>query len=112
MSKYFPPYCNVEDIVQIIDKVFKLDQQIQELMLQREQCNKALLEKIGHKDVYTMSENELYEHCRAHGLSDADCKIAFFIIHERLKGKELYDAIGYSERQAKRKRAVILNIIK
>jgi len=77
-----------------------------------EKHNKELLEKISHKDIYAMSEDELYEYCRAQGLSDADCKIAYFIVYERLKGKELYDAIGYSERQTKRKRTEILNKIK
>ena len=71
-----------------------------------------LLAQISHKDIYTMSEQELYEHCRSRGLSDVDCKIAYYVVYERLKGQELYDAINYSERQAKRKRAQILGIIK
>ena len=84
-------------------------------MLEVKRLNKyieELLEKINHKDIYAMSEDELYEHCRSRGLSDADCKIAYFVVYERLKGKELYDAIGYSERQTKRKRADILKTIK
>ena len=59
-----------------------------------------------------MNEDELYEHCRNCGLSDEDCKIAYFIVIERLKGKELYEAINYSERQTKRKRKKILDTIK
>ena len=71
-----------------------------------------LLEAIAHKDIYAMSEQELYEHCRSRGLSEEDCRIAYFIVIERLKGRELYDAIGYSERQSKRKRTKILDTIK
>lgn len=70
-----------------------------------------LLNKIMHKSIFAMNEEELYEHCRSRGLSDADCKIAYFVIIERLKGKELYAAISYSERQAKRKRKQILDTI-
>lgn len=73
---------------------------------------KELLDKIMHKDIFAMSEDELYEHCRSRSLSDEDCKIAYFMIIERLKGKELYEAIGYSERQTKRKRKKILETIK
>lgn len=72
---------------------------------------KELLDKIMHKSIFAMSEDELYAHCRSRGLDDADCKIAYFMIIERLKGKELYEAIGYSERQTKRKRKKILETI-
>ena len=71
-----------------------------------------LVAKLNHKDIYAMNEDELYEHCRKCGLSDVDCKIAYFIVIERLKGKELYQAINYSERQTKRKRKEILDKIK
>lgn len=71
-----------------------------------------LLSNIGHKDIWAMSDTELYEHCRSCGLSEEDCKIAYFIVIERLKGKELYKTIGYSERQTIRKRKDILKIIK
>lgn len=73
---------------------------------------RELLDKIMHKDIFAMNEDELYEHCRNRGLSEEDCKIAYFIIIERLKGKELYAAINYSERQTKRKRKQILDTIK
>lgn len=71
-----------------------------------------LLAKINHKNIYSMNEQELYDHCRKCGLSDVECKIAYYIIIERLKGKELYEAIGYSEAQSKRKRKQILKTIK
>ena len=67
--------------------------------------------KLNHKDIYAMNETELYEHCRNCGLDDVECKIAYYVVIERLKGKELYDAIGYSQAQAKRKRKKILDII-
>lgn len=68
--------------------------------------------KLNHKDIYAMNEDELYEHCRNCGLSEEECKIAYFVVIERLKGKELYNAINYSERQTKRKRKDILDKIK
>lgn len=74
--------------------------------------NKELTKRLNHKDIYSMNEEELYEHCRKCGLSEEDCKIAYFVVIERLKGKELYETINYSERQAKRKRKKILDTIK
>ena len=70
------------------------------------------INKLNHKDIYAMNKQELYEHCRNCGLDDIECKIAYYVVVERLKGKELYEAIGYSEAQAKRKRKKILNSIK
>ena len=86
-----------------------------DLLLQVNKLNKdieRLIEKISHKDKYAMNETELYEHCRNCGLDDVECKIAYYVIIERLKGKDLYEAIGYSEAQAKRKRKNILERIK
>lgn len=71
-----------------------------------------LIASVSHKDIYAMTKYELYEHCRSCGLDDADCKIAELVIIERLKGQALYYAIGYSERQSKRKRQEILSKIK
>ena len=90
-----------QDRVDLIVEVKKLNKYVDEL-----------LERLSHKDIYAMNEEELYEHCRNCGLSDVDCKIAYFIVIERLKGKELYQAINYSERQTKRKRKEILDKIK
>lgn len=72
----------------------------------------VLLNKIKHKNIYAMNKDELYEHCRNCGLDDVECKIAYLVVIERLKGKELYEAIGYSERQTIHKRTKILNTIK
>lgn len=90
----------------------------QDLMDAKKQVKKlnneiaVLLNKIKHKDIYSMNKEELYEHCRNCGLDDVECKIAYLVVIERLKGKELYEAIGYSERQTIRKRTKILNTIK
>ena len=70
-----------------------------------------LVRSIAHKDIYAMSEDELYEHCRNCGLDEEDCKIAYFVVIERLKGKELYDALPYSQATIKRKRIRILKTI-
>ena len=70
-----------------------------------------LLYNISHKNIYAMNNEELYQHCRNCGLDDADCKIAYYVVIERLKGKELYEAINYSEAQSKRKRTKILKLI-
>lgn len=71
-----------------------------------------LLDKLNHKDIYTMTDDELYKHCRSCGLSEEECRIAHFIVIDRMKGKELYEAIRYSERHSKRLRTAILNKIK
>lgn len=70
-----------------------------------------LLFKLGHPELFTITEEELYKRCKAAGLDDVECKLAHLIIIERLKGQELYDAIGYSESQTKRKRKKILQLI-
>lgn len=67
---------------------------------------------MNNKDIFTMTEDELYNHCRNCGLDEQDCKIAYLIVIERLKGKELYKTIGYSERHTIRKRKEILDKIK
>lgn len=90
-----------QDRVDLLIEVKRLDNYANGLVL-----------KLNHKDIYAMNEDELYEHCRNCGLSDVDCKIAYFIVIERLKGKELYQTINYSERQAKRKKKKILKTIK
>ena len=65
-----------------------------------------------HKDIYAMTQEELYQHCRSRGLSEEDCRIAYFVVFERLEGKELYEALGYCKRQVIRKRKKILEKIK
>ena len=67
--------------------------------------------KLTYKDVYAMSSEELYKHCRMKGLDESYCKIAQLIIIKRLKGQTLYDAMGYSSSQAKRIRKKILKTL-
>ena len=90
-----------QDRVDLYNEVAELNNYVNEL-----------LQKLNHKDIYAMNENELYEHCRNCGLSEEEYKIAYFVVIERLKGKELYKTINYSERQTKRKRKDILDKIK
>lgn len=85
-----------------------LKKQIEEL----DKYSTRMVMTIAHKDIYAMNERELYEHCRNCGLSEEDCRIAYFVVIERLHGKELYEAIGYSERQTIRKRRKIIETIK
>lgn len=96
----------VQDRIDLMKELKELDAYSTRLVMQLAQ--KA--EK--HKDIYAMSEDELYQHCRDCGLGEEDCRIAYFVVIERLQGKELYSAIGYSERQTKRKRKKILDTIK
>ena len=74
------------------------------------EINRLLL-KISHKNIYAMSQDELYKHCRDCGLSEEECRIAYFVVIERLKGKELYNALGYCDRHCKRIRKKVLNKI-
>ena len=85
---------------------------ISEKNMELQQQINDLIAKIKHKDILAMNEDELYEHCRNCGLSEEDCKIAYLIVIERLKGRQLYKTIRYSESQTKRKRKQILNKIK
>lgn len=85
--------------------------QLSELQLEVAKIMSEINEK-PKVDIYAMSAEELYSHCRKCGLDDVECKIAYFVVIERLKGKDLYNAIGYSEIQSKRKRKSILERIK
>lgn len=89
-----------QDWVDVRKEVVQLNQYATELVM-----------KLSHKDIYAMTEDELYEHCRNCGLDEEECKIAYFVVIERLQGKELYKAIPYSEATIKRKRAKIMKKI-
>ena len=67
-----------------------------------------IVEKTSHKNIWAMNKDELYEHCRSCGLSEEDCQIAYLIIIKRLKGVDLYKAIGYSVAQTQRIRKRII----
>lgn len=89
-----------QDRIDVMRNVKKLDSYATELVM-----------KLTHKDIYAMTEDELYEHCRNCGLDEEDCKIAYFVVIERLQGKELYNALPYSEATIKRKRLKIMKKI-
>ncbi|MEG2541094.1 MAG: hypothetical protein RSB59_04940 [Clostridia bacterium] len=67
---------------------------------------------IAKIDIYTLNDISFYDYCKKCGLSEEDSRIAYFVVIERLKGKEFYQAIGYSEAQSKRKRKYILEKLK
>lgn len=94
----------IQDNIDKATRIKALEKYATELVMQ--------LARYTEKDIYAMDDRELYEHCRSRGLSEEDCRIAYFVVRERLQGKELYEAIGYSERQTKRKRKQILDTIK
>lgn len=93
----------VQELIDTKQQVAKLEKYSTELLME--------LQAKSTKDIYTMTEDELYEHCRSCGLDEEDCKIAYFIVIERLKGKELYHALPYSEATIKRKRLKIMSKI-
>lgn len=104
--------CLVLYLVSIeVNQKKRLQQELSELRLEVAK----IMTEINNKpkvDIYSMDAEELYRHCRNCGLDDVECKIAYFVVIERLKGKDLYNAIGYSEIQSKRKRKSILERIK
>ena len=93
----------VQELIDTKQQVAKLEKYSTELLME--------LQAKSTKDIYAMTEDELYEHCRSCGLDEEDCKIAYFIVIERLKGKELYHALPYSEATIKRKRLKIMSKI-
>lgn len=89
------------------DMIDKFNAHIKELETYALTVNETL-RKVNPK---TLEPDELYWHCRKQGLSDDLCKIAKIIIYDGLKGKALYKAIGYSERQTKRLREKIFEVL-
>lgn len=126
MERLYPIFCGDESADDIIYLISQIDVEVNELFIKRAEYTKLLKEKLkqlndyanslvaklNFKDIYSMTEQELYEHCRSRGLSEEECRIARLVIIDRLKGKELYSAMSYSERQSKRLRTAILNKIK
>lgn len=126
MERLYTVFCGDEPVEQIMAAIEELDADMTDILTKREGYTKLLKEKLkqlndytndlvaklSFKDIYSMNDTELYEHCRSRGLSEEECRIAHFVVIDRLKGRELYNAIQYSERQAKRLRAAILNKIK
>lgn len=126
MDRLYPIFCGEESAEEVMNVISEIDAEVNELFIKRaeytmllkeklKQLNdyaNSLVAKLNYKDIYSMNEQELYEHCRSRGLSEEECRIARFVVLDRLKGRELYTAMSYSERQAKRLRTAILNKIK
>ena len=93
----------LQELIDTKQQVAKLEKYSTQLLME--------LQAKSTKDIYAMTEDELYEHCRSCGLDEEDCKIAYFIVIERLKGKELYHALPYSEATIKRRRLKIMSKI-
>ena len=126
MERLYPIFCGEETADDVMNAIAEIDAEVNELFIKRAEYTVLLKEKLkklndyanelvaklNFKDVYSMNEQELLEHCRKKGLSDEECRIARLVIIDRLKGKDLYNAMSYSERQSKRLRTAILNKIK
>ena len=126
MERLYPIFCGEETADDIMNAIADIDAEVNELFIKRAEYTtllkdklkrlndyaNSLVNKLNNKDIYSMNEEELYNHCRSRGLSEEECRIARLVIIDRLKGKELYSAMSYSERQSKRLRAAILNKIK
>lgn len=126
MERLYPIFCGEESADEIVSVIAEIDAEVSELFIKRAEYTKllkeklkqlndyanSLVERLNYKDIYSMTDKELYDHCRSRGLSEEECRIARFVVIDRLKGKELYTAMSYSERQSKRLRTAILNKIK
>ena len=67
---------------------------------EREKIELELLRKEKHdRDIYRLNEPELREYCRPYNLDQIDEEIVVQRLVYHLKGKDLYDKIGYSKPQ-------------
>lgn len=75
---------------------------------QSERKELARLKEEGHKrNVYCMEEKELRSLCKSYGLDPINEEIVIQRIVHHLKGKDLYDKIGYSKPQMIRREKYI-----
>lgn len=67
----------------------------------------ALRKEKHDRDIYKLNEADLREHCRSYNLDPIDEEIVVQRLIHHLKGKELYDRIGYSKPQMIRREKAI-----
>lgn len=67
----------------------------------------ALRKEKHDRSVYRLNEAELREHCRSYNLDPIDEEIVVQRLIYHLKGKDLYDRIGYSKPQMIRREKAI-----
>lgn len=72
----------------------------------------ALIEEQRKRDIYSMSESDLRVYCRSFNFDEIDEEIVIQRLIYPLKGKELYDKIGYSKPQMIRREQRIESILK
>lgn len=72
----------------------------------------ALIEEQRKRDIYSMSESDLRVYCRSFNFDEIDEEIVIQRLIYHLKGKELYDKIGYSKPQMIRREQRIESILK
>lgn len=54
--------------------------------------------KISNEEIYLMTEKQLQRYCKFCGLNKIDSLIVYFVVIERLKDKELYNAFIYNKK--------------
>lgn len=75
---------------------------------EKEKTELNVLRKEKHdRSVYKLNEADLREHCRSYNLDPIDEEIVVQRLIYHLKGKELYDRIGYSKPQMIRREKAI-----
>ena len=77
-----------------------------ENQLLREQNKQLAL--ANRKNIYDMSQEEFIGFCKHKGLDEQETQIADIILRKKLKGQNLYKAIGYSVAQTQRIRKRII----
>lgn len=72
----------------------------------------TLIEEQRKQDVYSLSEDDLRKYCRSFNFDEIDEEIVVQRLIYHLKGKDLYDKIGYSKPQMIRREQRIESILK
>lgn len=72
----------------------------------------ALIEEQRKQDVYSLSEDDLRKYCKSFNFDEIDEEIVIQRLIYHLKGKDLYDKIGYSKPQMIRREQRIESILK